>query len=87
MAPYIRERTWHPTQQLEPAADGAVTLTMTVDGLQEVAAWLLSFGPRARVLAPATLATEVQNQLREALAGYEGSGHAAGVPRGREPAS
>lgn len=71
VAPYIRERTWHPTQHLEPAAAGAVTLTMTVDGLPEVAAWLLSFGPRARVLAPASLATAVQDQLRAALAAYD----------------
>ncbi|MBK8481678.1 MAG: WYL domain-containing protein [Proteobacteria bacterium] len=72
VARYIRERTWHPTQQLTPAADGAVTLTMTVDGLTELAAWLLSFGPRARVLAPTTLATHLQTQLHAALAGYEG---------------
>lgn len=79
VAPYIRERTWHPTQHLTPAPDGTLTLTMTVDGLPELTAWLLSFGPRARVLAPAALATEVQSQLRAALAAYAAEPAEAGA--------
>jgi predicted DNA-binding transcriptional regulator YafY len=67
---YIEGRVWHPSQGLERLPDGGVVLTMHVDGLTEVASWVLSFGPRAQVLAPARLVELVQQQLRAALAGY-----------------
>ncbi|MBW2736522.1 MAG: WYL domain-containing protein [Deltaproteobacteria bacterium] len=68
---YVQERTWHPTQKVEPAPGGAIVLEMVVDGLSEVASWVLSFGPRAEVLEPASLVDDVRRQLTGALAGYD----------------
>ena len=42
-APYIRERRWHPTQQIEEHPDGSLTLRFVVRGLNEVKRWVLFY--------------------------------------------
>jgi predicted DNA-binding transcriptional regulator YafY len=54
-APYIRERRWHPTQQIEEHPDGALPLQFVVRGLNEVKRWVLYYGSGARVLEPPEL--------------------------------
>jgi proteasome accessory factor B len=51
----VREREWHPTQRIEERAGGKVLLKMTVQGLSEVARWVLSHAPYARVVEPPEL--------------------------------
>lgn len=70
-ARYIRRREWHPTQQIEEHADGALTLRFRTGALGEVRRWVLSMGPHARVLEPTDLAAEVAEDLRAALNRYE----------------
>ncbi|MEM6353665.1 MAG: transcriptional regulator [Cyanobacteria bacterium P01_D01_bin.14] len=62
-APYIRERRWHPTQQIEEHADGSLTLRMVVRGLNEVKRWVLFYGRGARVLGPPELVTMVKEEI------------------------
>lgn len=52
IAYYIKERTWHPTQEIKENDDGSVTLSMHVEGLSEVRSWVKSFGSMAEVLSP-----------------------------------
>jgi predicted DNA-binding transcriptional regulator YafY len=66
----VRERTWHPSQRLDDTDDGGVLLTMEVGGTAELVSWILSFGPGAEVLEPASLREEVANALAGALAAY-----------------
>lgn len=54
-APYIRERRWHPTQQIEENPDGSLILRLVVRGLNEVKRWVLFYGKGARVLEPPEL--------------------------------
>ena len=58
-APYIRERTWHPSQQIEAEPDGSIILTLQVADLGEVKFWLIGFGAEATVLSPIELAKEI----------------------------
>lgn len=58
-ARYIRERQWHPSQEIEEHPDSSLTLTLRVRGLGEVKRWVMSFGSRAEVLAPDRLRLEV----------------------------
>jgi predicted DNA-binding transcriptional regulator YafY len=51
----IREKEWHPTQRLEERPGGRVVLKMNVQGLSEVARWVLYHAPDARVLEPPAL--------------------------------
>jgi hypothetical protein len=43
-APYIRERTWHPSQSIETKSNGSVILRLRVADLGEVRRWLIGFG-------------------------------------------
>ncbi len=64
-APYIREREWHPSQQIEERPDGRIRLTLNVVidwGLQ---AWVMGFGPAARVVQPAKFADAIVKALDE----------------------
>ena len=59
-APYIRERTWHPSQKIETEPDGSIILTLKVADLGEVKFWLIGFGAEAEVLEPAELRDDVK---------------------------
>ena len=67
----IREKEWHPTQRLEERPGGKVVLKMQVQGLSEVARWVLYHAPEARVLEPPAL-----RKLVAALASRAGQAHA-----------
>jgi predicted DNA-binding transcriptional regulator YafY len=63
----VQEREWHPTQRLEERPGGKVVLKMNVHGLPEVARWVLSHAPYARVLEPPELREMVaENAARAA---------------------
>lgn len=57
---YIRERRWHPTQELKDLPDDGVELSLRLTSLAEVERWALSWGAHARVLAPELLARRVR---------------------------
>ena len=54
-APFIRERRWHPTQDIEEHPDGSLTLQMEVPGLNDLKRWVLGYGKGAMVLEPPEL--------------------------------
>jgi predicted DNA-binding transcriptional regulator YafY len=70
---FVKERSWHPTQALHSQKDGSVILTMRCGGLDELTAWVLSFGPGARVLGPQALIDNVSSQLTLAAKPYQSS--------------
>jgi predicted DNA-binding transcriptional regulator YafY len=49
---YLRERTWHPSQQFEDQDDGRLRLAFTVTSMVEVWPWLRSFGDDVEVISP-----------------------------------
>ena len=69
-AAWVAERTWHPSQRVEPQPGGALELAMQVAGLAEVKSWVLSFGAGARVLEPEALRRDVEQELAKALRTY-----------------
>ncbi len=70
VADYVRAREWHPSQQVRDGADGAILVTLDVCLDRALQSWILSFGPFARVVAPAGLANEIAEQFEEARARY-----------------
>ncbi|HWF61826.1 MAG TPA: transcriptional regulator [Nitrospira sp.] len=70
---FVKERSWHPTQTLKLQKDGSVILTMQCGGLDELTAWVLSFGPGAKVLGPQALIDLVSSQLTAAAESYRSS--------------
>jgi proteasome accessory factor B len=70
LAPYVRARVWHPSQQVREEAEGRLTLTLQVCHDWALRSWILSWGPYARVLSPAALAAEVRADLQAAAVQY-----------------
>jgi predicted DNA-binding transcriptional regulator YafY len=58
----IAEKTWHPTQTLEPHADG-VLLRISVGDLREVRRWVLYWGSDCEVVGPDELRAEVRAEV------------------------
>lgn len=59
VADFVREKKWHPSQQLIELAGGHVELRMTLSSLGEVERWILSWGGEAVVLSPTELRERV----------------------------
>lgn len=70
VAHLMKERRWHPTQQVKNGRDGSVEVTMHAGGLDEIAWWVLSWGKEAKVLSPPRLVRIVRDQLVKALNRY-----------------
>jgi proteasome accessory factor B len=64
----VMEREWHPTQRIEQQSNGKVTLKMTVQGIAEVARWVLYHAPYAKVLEPKELRVLVAENAAKAAA-------------------
>ena len=58
-ADYIREKRWHPSQQLLELPEGGVELRLRLSSLVEIQRWILSWGGRAVVVAPPELTAAV----------------------------
>jgi predicted DNA-binding transcriptional regulator YafY len=70
VADYIREKRWHPSQELRERADGGVELRLQLSSLTEVQRWILSWGGRAVAVAPPELAASVRREAEGILAHY-----------------
>lgn len=66
VAPYIRARVWHSSQQLEDTRGGGVSVTLDVCHDWGLRSWILSWGPFARVVSPAKLAKDIHADLQAA---------------------
>jgi predicted DNA-binding transcriptional regulator YafY len=66
------ETRWHPSQVLEPQADGALLWRGQIAGMREIRIWILGWGADAEVLEPAALRDEVAGELKKAAALYKG---------------
>jgi predicted DNA-binding transcriptional regulator YafY len=70
VAPYLRERCWHPTQIITEQGDGSLTLQMKVPGLKEVKRWVLGYGKDAVVEGPEDLVEMIRAELQGMVGGY-----------------
>ena len=84
VAPYVRARVWHASQQIRDENDGRLLLTMNVCNDWALRSWILGWGPFARVVSPPALAAAIQADLESARALYEGPAKAG--PHDRRPA-
>ena len=70
VAPYVRARVWHPSQQIRDDANGRIVLSLDVCHDWALRTWILGWGPFARVISPASLADEIHADLNTAAARY-----------------
>jgi predicted DNA-binding transcriptional regulator YafY len=64
-APFIRERRWHVTQEIEEHADGSLTLHLVTSGLNDLKRWVLGYGKGAVVKEPPELVKLVRSLSSE----------------------
>ena len=70
IARYVKERMWHPSQEIEEQADGTVRVTLNVSNDFALRSWILGFGPLAKVVSPSTLAAQIVEELEGARKRY-----------------
>lgn len=70
VAPYVRARIWHTSQNIRDAPEGGLVLSMDVCHDWALRSWILSWGPFARVLTPAALAEQVRRDHRAGFDRY-----------------
>ena len=66
-AGYIREKKWHPSQELRELKDGGAELRMKLSSLDEVQRWVLSWGGHAKAVAPKELLEKVRESAQQIL--------------------
>ncbi len=69
----VEEVLWHPTQQTQSLDDQSMLYEVDVDGVEEIAWWVLGYGKEAVVEAPAELRKIVREHTRAMAAVYDGS--------------
>jgi len=62
-APFIRERRWHVTQEIEEHGDGSLTLHLMTGGLNDLKRWVLGYGKDAVVKEPPELVQLVREEV------------------------
>jgi proteasome accessory factor B len=70
IVPYVRERTWHASQQIRDEDNGSIVLTLNVCNDFALRSWILGFGPLARVVSPPHLAAQILAELEGARLRY-----------------
>jgi predicted DNA-binding transcriptional regulator YafY len=73
VAHLIRERVWHPEQQLEKDTDGSLLLRFQATGDKEILSWIYSFVPHVRVLQPEALRQQFIDGLTRGMAFQRGN--------------
>ena len=76
VAPFVRGRVWHESQDVTELADGRLHVTLDVSNDWALRSWILGFGAGVRVVEPAHLAESVGDELGRAAARYTTRGAA-----------
>jgi predicted DNA-binding transcriptional regulator YafY len=64
---WVKDRTWHPSQKLEPQKNGRLRMTLTVAATPELVGWLLGFGGGVTILRPPELKEAVRTAAEQIL--------------------
>ena len=68
--PFVAERQWHPSQQIQAVPDGSCLLQVQVSEPLEMQPWIRSWGAQVEVLAPDWLRERIADDLRRAAEKY-----------------
>jgi predicted DNA-binding transcriptional regulator YafY len=61
-ASWVKDRTWHPSQETSLSKDGRLRMTLKVADTAELVGWILSFGSQVRVIRPDALRGKVKEE-------------------------
>jgi predicted DNA-binding transcriptional regulator YafY len=66
----VRKENWHPSEKRRILPDGAVELTFTVAGTDEIKRWIYSWLPNVEVIEPESLRKQIQKELSESASNH-----------------
>ncbi|MGJ8653070.1 MAG: helix-turn-helix transcriptional regulator [Opitutaceae bacterium] len=69
-AQLIKEKDWHPAQEIRELEDGRIELRIELADLFEIERWILSWGSHAKVLGPAKLKNNIRKHAEAILANH-----------------
>ena len=73
-APYFRRKTYHPTQEINDLSEeSGIEVTFEVSSLNDIAAFIRSWGPGVRATHPPELADRLEAEAREVAESYSES--------------
>ena len=64
IAPFIKEKFWHPTQKIKALRNGEVELQMNLSHLTDIKRWILAWGSQAKVLSPDELSQAIRSEAK-----------------------
>ena len=70
-ARFIKQRIWHPSQEIEELDNGEIILSFQASGFYDIKSWILSHGADAEVLEPADLREEIIKELEKKMDFYK----------------
>jgi hypothetical protein len=62
-AMHIKERQWHDSQEIQDQPDGSIIFSAETAGIHDIRIWVLSWGAKARVLAPESLKEMIKSEI------------------------
>src|SRR3990170_6367002 len=63
-AAWVKDKSWHPSQEISLLKDGRLKMTLKVADNEELVGWLLSFGSQVRVIHPEGLRERVKDEAK-----------------------
>jgi predicted DNA-binding transcriptional regulator YafY len=75
--PFVMERQWHPSQQVQDAPDGGCVLRVRVSEPLEMQPWIRSWGAQVEVITPEWLRERIAVDLQQAADQYRTPARAA----------
>ena len=66
----VRERVWHPSQQVENLPGGECEVSLQLSSLEEVERWILGYAGHARALSPPELVERLKRAVDQLAAIY-----------------
>jgi predicted DNA-binding transcriptional regulator YafY len=67
----VRERIWHPTQELREIDGGGVEISVEVPINYEITSWIMGFGSAAKVIKPESLRKHIMEEYVKAAEQYK----------------
>jgi len=63
-AAWVKDKTWHPSQESTSLKDGRLKMTLKVADNEELVGWILSFGGEVRVVGPKGLLVKILHEVK-----------------------
>ena len=67
---WLKDKNWHPSQEISLLKDGRMKMTLTVADTDELLGWILSFGSQVRVVGPESLSLKIKEEAQNILGSY-----------------